>query len=253
MPDVVRDNALTRRPYRSYEKKDRVDGVDPIPVWRQGRTGVESGFSEDVSDEGNGRPVLVLIIKLLKKGAGRRLCCRTARCLARRQDADQEKLLRDRNLHDCALAEWGVCAVYGHQDEFAVFEGQPTEAIWYFEHPMPSDRKAYSMTRPLTIDEFDLEKAWWEAREENEYAWRVPIEEIERRGYNLDIKNPHEEEVQNGDPVKLLARYEAEMDAVQTLRTALRDALAAALTQPVSADSHPRHGTAQLETADTNE
>lgn len=92
-----------------------------------------------------------------------------------------------------------------------------------------------------------------EAREENEYAWRVPIEEIERRGYNLDIKNPHEEEVQNGDPAKLLARYEAEMDAVQTLRTALRDALATALTQPVSADSHPRHGTAQLETAVTNE
>ena len=59
---------------------------------------------------------------------------------------------------------------------------------------MPGDRKNYSKTRPIAIEEFDLEKAWWDEREENQYAWRVSIEEIKERNYNLDIKNPHEED-----------------------------------------------------------
>ncbi|MCO5186336.1 MAG: type I restriction-modification system subunit M [Anaerolineae bacterium] len=257
VPDVVRDNALTRRPYRSYEKKDRVDVVLTNPPFGgKEEPGVESGFPKTFQTKETADLFLVLIIKLLKKGGRAAIVLPDGSLFGEGvKTRIKEKLLRDCNLHTIVRLPNGVFAPYtGIKTNLLFFEkGQPTEAIWYFEHPMPSDRKAYSMTRPLTIDEFDLEKAWWETREENEYAWRVPIEEIERRGYNLDIKNPHEEEVQNGDPVKLLARYEAEMDAVQTLRTALRDALAAALTQPVSADSHPRHGTAQLETADTNE
>lgn len=31
---------------------------------------------------------------------------------------------------------------------------------------------------------------WWENREENGQAWRVPVERIIENGFNLDIKNP---------------------------------------------------------------
>ena len=41
----------------------------------------------------------------------------------------------------------------------------------------------------IAVEEFDLEKAWWEDRKENQYAWRVSIEEIKKSNYNLDIKN----------------------------------------------------------------
>jgi len=64
-----------------------------------------------------------------------------------------------------------------------------SKEIWYFEHPLPEGYKKYNKTKPICIEEFDLEKAWWEKREENECAWKVSIEEIKKRNYNLDIKN----------------------------------------------------------------
>ena len=33
---------------------------------------------------------------------------------------------------------------------------------------MPADRKNYSKTRPIDIEEFDLEKGWWNERIEND-------------------------------------------------------------------------------------
>jgi type I restriction enzyme M protein len=42
----------------------------------------------------------------------------------------------------------------------------------------------------MRIEEFEAEKAWWDNREETEYAWKVSVETIAANGYNLDIKNP---------------------------------------------------------------
>ena len=75
-------------------------------------------------------------------------------------------------------------------------KGKPTKEVWYFEHPYPDGVKMYNKTKPINIKEFDLEKAWWKKREENEYAWKVSVDEIKKRNYNLDIKNPHAAEEQ---------------------------------------------------------
>ena len=37
---------------------------------------------------------------------------------------------------------------------------------------------------PDEIEEFEPEKKWWNKRVENNYAWKVSIEEIEKRNYN---------------------------------------------------------------------
>lgn len=50
------------------------------------------------------------------------------------------------------------------------------------------------MNKPLKTEEFDLEKSWWNNRVESEYAYKVSIEDIKARNYNLDIKNPHKKE-----------------------------------------------------------
>jgi type I restriction enzyme M protein len=70
-------------------------------------------------------------------------------------------------------------------------KGEPTKEVWYVEHPYPPGVKSYNKTKPINIREFDLEKKWWNKREENEYAWKVRMDEIKKRNYNLDIKNPH--------------------------------------------------------------
>ncbi|MCP4020585.1 MAG: N-6 DNA methylase, partial [Desulfobacteraceae bacterium] len=58
--------------------------------------------------------------------------------------------------------------------------GKPTETIWFYDHPYPKGYKSYSKTKPLRLEEFELEKVWWGKEEddfsdrvENEFAWKI--------------------------------------------------------------------------------
>ena len=59
---------------------------------------------------------------------------------------------------------------------------------------MPEDYKAYSKTRPIQLKEFDPIKIWWNNRKESDICWKVNINTIIERGYDLDIKNPTKKE-----------------------------------------------------------
>ena len=76
-------------------------------------------------------------------------------------------------------------------------KGEPTKNVWYYEHRLPEGQKSYSKTKLIDVKEFDSIKKWWNKRKENDVAWKVSIDDIERRGWDLDIKNPTkiEEEV----------------------------------------------------------
>jgi predicted nucleotidyltransferase len=99
--------------------------------------------------------------------------------------------------------------------------------------------KNYNKTKPIRIEEFDAEKAWWgseadgfAARVENERAWKVSIEQIKAAGYNLDQKNPHAPDAVSHDPEQLLADYARLQGEAQ----ALRDELKANQGHPVFAE-----------------
>src|SRR5207253_1665551 len=98
-----------------------------------------------------------------------------------------------------------------------------------YEHPYPGGYKNYSKTRPIRVEEFEHEQAWWGQREENPHAWKVSVEQIREGGYNLDIKNPHQVEEENKDPDVLLAEYRQVMAAVGEAKEALKRELRAAL------------------------
>ena len=97
--------------------------------------------------------------------------------------------------------------------------------------------KSYNKTKPIRIEEFDAEKKWWgkpgqdSKRKENEFAWRVSIEDIAARGYNLDVKNPHTVDDAHRDPAELLAEYQKAQAAVAEVRERLRKELETALTR----------------------
>ncbi len=104
----------------------------------------------------------------------------------------KEDLLRNFNLHTIVRLPNGVFAPYTSIPTNLLFfdRSGPTEAIWYFEQPLPEGRKQYTKTKPMQYEEFAGCLAWWQDREENERAWRVPVRQIVESGYNLDIKNP---------------------------------------------------------------
>jgi len=241
-PQVARDNALTRQPYRNITAKDRVDVIITNPPF--GGTeepGVESGFPKAYQTKETADLFLVLIMQMLKEGGQGALVLPDGSLFGEGvKTRIKERLLETCTLHTIVRLPNGVFNPYtGIKTNLLFFrKGEPTEAVWYFEHPLPTDRKNYSKTRPITIQEFDLEKAWWgdaadgyAAREESEHAWRVPIDAIKKRGYNLDIKNPHTEEEALGDPAELLAAYESQLDKVDAIRGELRIALTDALRE----------------------
>ena len=108
-------------------------------------------------------------------------------------------------------------------------KGSPTKDVWYFEHPYPEGVKSYNKTKPMSIQEFDLEKEWWNNREENKYAWKVSLDEIKEKEYNLDMKNPHQEVNELASPQELLVKYretESNISSVQEkIIQVLKDAL----------------------------
>ena len=143
----------------------------------------------------------------------------------------KEKLLADCNLHTIVRLPNGVFAPYTGINTNLLFftKGEPTEEIWYYEHPLPEGYKSYSKTKPIDIKEFGREKAWWDKREESEYAWRVSIDDIKARNYNLDIKNPNMVDETHREPTELLDEYRKLELQAQVLRDELKSELMKAL------------------------
>ena len=88
------------------------------------------------------------------------------------------------------------------------------------------------MTKPIRVEHLQPAVEWWggaerHGRVESEATWRVSIDDIKLRGYNLDIRSPHVVADEHGDPEELLARLEeAEREAAR-----LRDHLKAILEE----------------------
>lgn len=139
----------------------------------------------------------------------------------------KEKLLSEFNLHTIVRMPNGVFAPYTSINTNLLFfdKGKSTEEVWYFEHPLPKGYKNYTKTKPIKIEEFELEKNWWNNRVENEYAWKVSIDEIKNRNYNLDFKNPNKEEESLEDPEILLEKYNQAKEEVSKLQDALIEEL----------------------------
>ncbi|RTR38433.1 SAM-dependent DNA methyltransferase [Shewanella canadensis] len=148
------------------------------------------------------------------------------------------KLLAECNLHTIVRLPNGVFNPYtGIKTNILFFtKGQPTKEVWFYEHPYPAGVKNYNKTKPMKFEEFETEMSWWgneadgfASRVETEQAWKVSIDDIIARNYNLDIKNPHVGEVISHDPQELLQDYAKQQADIQALRDQLKGILSAAL------------------------
>jgi type I restriction enzyme M protein len=194
VPNIRHDNTLAR-PLADYGTSDMVDVVVTNPPF--GGTeepGIEMNFPSVFRTRETADLFLVLIMKLLRdegrcgmvlpdgflfgEGAKTRI---------------KEKLLSEFNLHTIVRLPNGVFNPYtGIKTNLLFFEkGKPTKEIWYFEHPLPAGYKTYNKTKPMTIEEFEVEKSWWTNRKENQFAWKIDVDEIIKRNYNMDVKNPN--------------------------------------------------------------
>ena len=232
VPQVRRDNSLAT-PLRSYGPADRVDVVltnPPFGGTEEG--GIEMNFPAAYRTRETADLFLVLLMHLLKDGGRAALVLPDGFLFGEGvKTRIKEELLRTCNLHTIVRLPNGVFAPYTGINTNLLFftKGAPTTDVWYYEHQLPEGYKNYTKTKPIRIEHFAREKAWWDVREEHEHAWKVPAEAIRASGYNLDLKNPHVEAEAHADPDELLAKYQRLLGEIAETRGALKAELAAAL------------------------
>lgn len=166
-------------------------------------------------------------------------CCQTAVYLAKGVKTRlKEHLLEECNLHTIVRLPNSVFKPYASLGTNLLFfeKGTPTQNVWYWEHQVPAGQKAYSMTKPMRPEHLQECVAWWGGSERagrsvGPQAWKVGIDEIKARNYNLDVKNPHVAVDDHGDPVHLLAELDTAESKVHALREQLRAILAEALAR----------------------
>lgn len=232
VPQIRHDNSLSR-PIRDYLPADMVDVILTNPPFGgMEEDGIESNFPAAFQTRETADLFLVLIMTLLKPGGRAAIVLPDGTLFGEGvKTRIKEKLLEECNLHTIVRLPNGVFAPYTGINTNLLFftKGEPTKEIWYFEHPYPEGYKSYSKTKPITIKEFDLEKSWWHNREENQYAWKVDVEQIKANNYNLDIKNPNIADETHRDPMKLLEECHILEQRIQATRDKLKQELMAAL------------------------
>lgn len=232
-PVNVRHGNTLSRTLKDHTNKDRVDIILTNPPF--GGTeedGIEDNFPKVFRTRETADLFLIYIIHLLKKGGRAAVVLPDGTLFGEGvKTRIKEKLLAECNLHTIVRLPNGVFNPYTGIKTNLLFltKGEPTKEIWYYEHPYPQGYKSYSKTKPMRIEEFITEKAWWNNREESEQAWKVDVETIKANGFNLDCKNPNKAEEDNGDPDELLAAYAAILKEVRSIRDALKAELVEAL------------------------
>lgn len=236
VPSNIRHDNTLARPLISWTPKERVDVVVTNPPFGgMEEDGIETNFPAAFRTRETADLFLVLIMQLLKTNGRAAVVLPDGFLFGEGiKTRIKEKLLEECNLHTIVRLPNGVFAPYTTIKTNLLFftKGEPTQTIWFYEHPYPQGVKNYNKTKPMKIEEFEALTAWWgkekdgfKKRVENEYAWKVSIDEIKARNYNLDCKNPHQSEQEIHDPEVLLSQYQMMQDEIAVLRDQLKNNL----------------------------
>jgi type I restriction enzyme M protein len=239
-PSFLRHDNTLARPYISWGKEDRVDVILTNPPFGgREEDGIESNFPQHFRTKETADLFLALIVRLLKAGGRAAVVLPDGSLFGEGiKTRLKEHLMEECNLHTIVRLPNSVFRPYASIGTNLLFfeKGEPTQETWFWEHRVPEGQKAYSMTRPIKLEHLNDCITWWggakrEGRVENERAWKVSIDEVKSRGYNLDFKNPNTIEEDLGDPEQLLEELNQSESEVLALRDQLKTVLAEALAR----------------------
>ena len=233
-PVTMRRGNTLEKPLREYTDADKVNCIVTNPPF--GGTeepGIESNFPKEFQTRETADLFLVLIMRLLKKNGRAGLVLPDGTLFGEGiKTAIKKQFLEDCNLHTIVRLPKNVFAPYTDISTNLLFftKGVPTKEIWYYEHSYPIGQKSYSMTSPIKFSEFENEKIWWHNRVENEHAWKVSIDEIKLRNYDLDIKNPNHKPVIAKTPDRLLTEYRKKQKDIKRVSNEIQSVISKSLT-----------------------
>jgi type I restriction enzyme M protein len=243
---IEHDNMLSRRAYKDYGEADRVNIIVTNPPFGgMEEDGVENQFPATLRTRETADLFMALVVKLLKNNGRAAVVLPDGFLFGEGMKTRLKQMLLEQcHLHTIVRLPNGVFNPYTSIKTNILFftkkpenEWPATKEVWFYDHPYPEGVSSYNKTRPMQFEEFETERNWWgneadsfSTRIETPQAWKVSIDDIAARNFNLDIKNPHVGEQISHDPEELLEQYQTQQEEIQSLRDQLKAILVDALT-----------------------
>ncbi|HIF9141585.1 TPA: N-6 DNA methylase [Photobacterium damselae] len=246
VPVQIKHGNTLNKPLANWDSNINVIATNP-PFGGTEEDGIEKNFPAEMQTRETADLFLQLIVEVLDQDGRAGVVLPDGTLFGEGVKTKIKKMLTEEcNLHTIVRLPNGVFNPYtGIKTNILFFtKGKPTKDVWFYEHPYPEGVKNYSKTKPMKFEEFQQEIDWWgneadgfAARVENEHAWKVSIEEIIERNFNLDIKNPHQDEVIAHDPQELLVSYQQQQQEIAELRNQLKNILGDALKSSTGSEA----------------
>ncbi|HIF9155563.1 TPA: N-6 DNA methylase [Photobacterium damselae] len=246
VPVQIKHGNTLNKPLANWDSNINVIATNP-PFGGTEEDGIEKNFPAEMQTRETADLFLQLIVEVLDQDGRAGVVLPDGTLFGEGVKTKIKKMLTEEcNLHTIVRLPNGVFNPYtGIKTNILFFtKGKPTKDVWFYEHPYPEGVKNYSKTKPMKFEEFQQEIDWWgneadgfASRIENEHAWKVSIEDIIARNFNLDIKNPHQEEVIAHDPQELLASYQQQQQEITELRNRLKNILGDALKSSTGSEA----------------
>ena len=227
--NIKRDNTLSK-PINNISPADRVDCIVTNPPF--GGTeedGIENNFPASFRTRETADLFLVYIMKMLKPQGRAGIVLPDGSLFGEGvKTRIRQELLETCNLEVIIRLPNSVFKPYATVGTNLLFfkKGEPTNFIWFYEHKLPDGLKSYSKTNPIKNEEFNSIRSWWKNKIENDFAWRVSIEDVINNNYNLDFKNPNKSESKSmKTPQELIARIRDNNQQINTILARLEEQL----------------------------
>ena len=191
-PQIMHDNSLGYS-VKDIKAKDKVDIIITNPPFGGvEEDGIQDNFPKALKTKETADLFLILLMYKLNHTGRAAIVLPDGFLFGEGAKTKiKEKLLSEFNLHTIVRLPNGVFAPYtGINTNLLFLERGKTTEIWFYEHQLPEGYKNYTKTKPIKYDEFKAEIEWWNNRKKSDCAWKVSINEIKERNYNLDFKNP---------------------------------------------------------------
>lgn len=195
-PNIMHGNSLEKN-VRDYKEEDKFDCIMMNPPY--GGTEekiIQSNFPTELQTSETADLFVALILYRLKQNGRVGIILPDNFLFGNEnsQKALKEKLLNECNLHTIVKLPAGVFAPYTSITTNILFfdKTEATKEIWYYDVPLPEGYRSFSKTKPFKAIHLDGVRKWWSNRDKEDLnAYKVSIDEVRSKEYNLDFKNPN--------------------------------------------------------------
>ena len=230
-PNIMHGNSLEKN-VRDYKDEDRFDCIMMNPPY--GGTEekiIQSNFPTELQTSETADLFVALILYRLKQNGRVGIILPDNFLFGNEnsQKALKERLLNECNLHTIVKLPAGVFAPYTSITTNILFfdKTEATKEIWYYDVPLPEGYRSFSKTKPFKSIHLDGVRKWWNDRNKEDLnSYKVSMDEVISKEYNLDFKNPNklvEEKVYTLD--ELLTTMDIKSKNIVSLVDKIREAL----------------------------